>query len=832
MRTLKFAFRNLRRTPFVTAVAILSIALGIGANTAIFSLFDAILLRALPVRDAGQLVNFGAPGPKPGSQSCGQPGDCDKVFSYLMFRDLEKAETGFSGIAAHVFFGANLAYGGATETGEGVLVSGSYFPVLGLQAALGRLLDPADDQNIGGHFVAVLSHDYWQNRLGGDPGVLNSALIVNGQSLTVVGVAPAGFRGTSLGQEPDVFVPLTMRGLMSPGWEGFERRDSYWAYLFGRLQDGVSLEQADGQINTVYAGIVNEVEAPLQEDMSEATMERFRAKRIELEAGERGQSNLHREAGAPLTILFSVTGIVLFIACANIANLLLARGATRASEMAIRGSLGASRVHLLRQLLAESCLLALLGGAASLVVARWTLSGIVALLPDGAGAIIGTGLRPSIIGFAVMLSLITGVLFGLYPALHATRSDLVTVMRASAGQASGARGAARFRAGLVVAQLALSTALLVAAGLFLKSLVNISRVDLGLDTESVITFAVSPELNAYTSDELATFFPRVEDELATIPGARTVAASMVPILSGSSWGTDVFVEGFESGPDVDNNARFNTVSAGYFRAMGIPLLGGREFTNDDAVGAAPVAIINEAFARKFGLDPRQSVGKRMSQSSDDELDMEIVGVVQDAKYSDVKDAVPPLFFVPYRQSEGIGFLNYYVRATGDPESLLRAVPEVMKRLDPNLPLEGLQTLDAQIKDNVGLDRFISTLATAFASLATLLAAVGLYGVLAFTVAQRTREFGVRMALGADGRRVRGMVLCQVGKLTLIGGGVGLVAAFALGQAAQSLLYELQGHDPVVVTLSIALLIAVALGAAYVPAFKASRIDPMRALRYD
>ncbi len=832
MGTLKFAFRTLFKTPFVTAVAIISLALGIGANAAIFSIFEQMLLRPLPVREPDQLVNLAAPGPKPGSQSCNQAGDCEQVFSYPMFRDLEREQTVFTGIAAHYAFGVNLAYRNQTLNGDGMHVSGSYFPVLGIQPHIGRLLGPADDENISAHFVAVLSHDYWETQLGGDPGVVGQTITVNGKGMTIVGVAPPGFEGTTLGSRPSVFVPISMRTEMNRNFQGFENRRSYWIYLFARLKPGVTIEQARAGLNAIYRPIINDVEVPLQQGISEQRLAQFKTREVTIEPGQRGQSSTHAEARMPLILLFAITGIVLLIACANIANLLLARGANRAMEMAVRLSLGAQRWQIVRQLLVESCVLALLGGALSLVVAKWTLSLIGSILPPEAASTIGSDLRPQVIAFAGALSIATGLIFGMFPALHSTRSDLITILRANTGQLSGARSAARFRNSLVTVQIALSMALLVSAGLFIKSLMNVSRVELGIRTENVVTFAISPELNGYEPARSQALFARVEEEIAAIPGVTGVSAALIPLLSGSNWGSDVGVEGFKREPDTDANARFNMLGPGYLKTLGIPLISGREFEASDIVGAPKVAIVNEAFAKKFNLG-REAVGKRIGTGRNSEqLDMMIVGLARDAKYSEVKADVPPQFFTPYRQDTTIGRMTFYARTQLDPSPLVRNVTTVIARLDPNLPVENLKTLPQQVRDNIFLDRMISSLSAAFAVLATLLAAVGLYGVLAYTVAQRTREIGVRMALGADAGRVRGMVLRQVGLMTLIGGVIGIAGALALGKAAGSLLFGLEGNDPVVVVMAATGLALVAFIAGYIPALRASRVNPMQALRYE
>jgi predicted permease len=833
MSNLRLALRTLFKTPFVTAVAILSLALGIGANSAIFSLFNQILLRPLPVHAPEELVNLSAPGPKPGSQNCGQAGDCDTVFSYPMFRDLERVQSVFTGIAAHVSNGANVAYQSRTLSADAMLVSGSYFPILGLQPALGRLLTADDDRIRGGHFVVVLSHALWRAQFEQSSNVLNQTLIVNGHPMTIVGVAPAGFSGTVLGDTPKIFMPISMREVVIAGWKGLDDRRSYWAYLFARLKPGVTLDQARTALNVPYRAILNDAEAPLQKGMSDQTMKRFRAKEVLVEPGARGQSSVHTEARAPLVLLLTVTGVVLLIACANIANLLLARAANRGTEMAVRLSIGAGRRQLVGQLLTESCLLGLLGGAAGLVVARWTLTAIAAMLPPEASESFSFSLDSTALLFAGVLSVTTGVLFGLFPALHSTRPDLVSTLKGTTGQPSGARSAARFRTGLATAQIALSMALLIAAGLFTKSLINASRVDLGIRTEKLVVFSVAPVRNGYPQERSRALLEQIEDELAAIPGVSSVAGSLVNLIAGNSWGNDVRVQGFDAGPDTDVNSRFNGVGPGYLRTIGTPLIAGREFTRADALGAPKVAVVNEAFAKKFKLG-RDAVGKRMKRSGDagTELDMEIVGLARDSKYNQVKREPQPVFITPYRQEERVGFLNFYVRTKLDEKQLLTAIPAVIRRLDPNLPVENLKTMDTQVRENLFMDRFITTLSTSFAVLATLLAAVGLYGVLAYTVSQRTREFGVRMALGADAARVRGLVLGQVGRMTIVGGIIGLTGAFALGRSAQSLLFELKGHDPIVVATSALVLAVVALGAGFIPAYRASRLDPMRALRYE
>jgi predicted permease len=833
MRSVKFGFRMLFRTPFVTTIAVLSLGLGIGANTAMFSLLDQVLLEPLPVTHPAELVNLGAPGAKNGSVSCNQSGNCDAVFSYPMFRDLERQQTSFTGIAAHWMFGANVGYQNQTLIEDGAEVSGGYFGVLGLRAAAGRLLGPADDPIIGEAHVAVLSYEYWQRRFNLDPAIVGRTIVVNGQTLAVVGVAPEGFSGTTRGTRPKIFVPITMKALMEPQFTGFEDRSNYWVYVFARLKPGVSIQQATSDINGPYHTLINQVDLPLQRGLSEAKAAEFGAKRITLDDGRRGQSSIFTGARTPMIVLIAVTAVVLLIACANIANLLLARAAGRAGEMAVRLSIGASRAQLVRQLLVESCLLALMGGLAGLLFMNWTMALVLSQLPPQAASTAEPTLSLAVLGFAAALSLLTGILFGLFPAFHSTRPDLASTLKGQSGQPSGARSAARFRAGLVVVQIALSMGLLTCAGLFAKSLVNVSRVELGITSDHLITFSLSPRRNGYSADRTRALFERVEERLAAMPGVTSIGAARVPVLAGSNSSTSITVQDYVPAPGASTSANYNEISPNFFRTVGMTLLAGRDFTVADTLGAPLVTIVNEAFARRFNLG-HDVIGKRLRRGGKetDPLDIEIVGLVKDAKYSQVRAEVPAVFFIPYRQSKVIASLFFYARTGLPPERLIGGVPPLIAELDPNLPADRLRTMQQQVADNTRDDRGLGTLSASFAGLATLLAAIGLYGVLAFTVSQRTREFGLRLALGADPSSVRRLVLRQVLWMTLAGGLAGLGLAIGVGKLAAALLFQMQSYDPLVLTASATVLTAVSLGAGFVPALRASRVDPMSALRYE
>lgn len=830
---LKLALRVLARTPFVTTVAILSLGLGLGANAAIFSLYSQLILKKLDVPEAAQLVNLAAPGPKSGSNSCSMAGPCSAVMSYPMFRDLEKQQTSFTGIAAHRNVAVNLSYKNTPIRGSGLEVSGSYFRVLGLTPASGRLLGDNDDRNPGDSPVVVVSYRFWKTHLGGSPNVVNDTLMVNGQPMTIVGIAPENFDGTTVGTRPQVFLPITLAETLQPGRKVFENRRSYWIYAFARLKPGITMTQAEAAINQPYHAIINDVEVPLQKGMSATTLDRFKAKRIELAPGSAGQSSIPAEATSPLMLLLGVTVVVLLTACANIANLLLTKAVGRSSEMAVRLSIGASRGQLIGQLLGESVLLAVCGGLVGLLLGKLTLTFLFSMMPDFIAGSMTPALDGNALLFLAAATVGTGLVFGLYPALHSSRPDLATSLKSQAGQPGGSKSAKRFRTVLATTQITLSMALLGVAGLFVKSLFNVYRVDLGMKTDHVISFALSPGLNGYTPERSQRLLETVEDAVAAVPGVTHVSGNVVPMLQGDNWNNSLRVEDFHASPDTDTNSSVNEVAPGYFATVGIPMLAGRDFTRTDTLTRPKVAIVNQRFAAKFNLLPNP-IGRHFGVGSQtDTMDIEIIGLVKDAKYSDVKDEVPPQYFIPYRQDERANNLVFYVLAApGSERTVLGAIQPMMKNLDATLPVESLALMNDQIADNVFEDRLMSTVAGAFAILATALAAIGLFGVVSYAVAQRTREIGLRMALGADPTNIRKMVLRSVIGMTAIGGVIGLALALGAGWLIRSQLFGMTSFDPMVIVTVVVLLSLVALGAGFIPARRAARVDPMRALRYE
>ncbi|HXB68805.1 MAG TPA: ABC transporter permease [Candidatus Acidoferrales bacterium] len=829
MARVRFAFRSLVKAPLLSLVVILSVGLGIGANTAIFSLLHQILLDSLPVQRPDELVVLTAPGEfKGGRNSTDDSGGMDSIFSYPLFRELEKRPQGVTGVAAFRQLAANLSFQKQTVPGSIMVVSGGYFPVLGVRPLMGRTIEPADDTGTGNP-VAVLGYGYWTDRLGGETSVLNQPIQVNGQVFTIVGVAPKKFTSTTLGEEPSVFVPLIFKPLLTPNWNGTDRWNDYYLYLFARLKPGVTRAQAAGALNSVYGGLLEEQSKKPGFSYGKR-IQRFLSSQLTLKDGSHGLSSFRDDTRTPLTILICATAMVLLIAMANAANLLLARSAQRRREMAIRAAMGAGRGELMGQMLVEALLLALAGGIAGLAFAAVTLKLLLAeLSSDSPVHFLTASLDWPVLLFGLGLSAVTGLLFGLYPAWEAARSSLATTLKDESGQSSGTVATARVRKLLVCAQVTVSAVLLIPTGLFLKSLVNLLHVDLGMRTENLIGFSVSPALNGYKAEQTRALFERIETEMAGIPGARSVAAAMVPLISGSNWGNDVQIEGSKA-TGSDSNSRFNELGPGFFGKMGIPLIAGREFTERDNLTAPKVAVVNQTFVKRF-LERRNPVGTRFFRGNGSPP-TEIVGVVKDSHYAGVKQDPPPMYYVPWRQDKELNGLEFYVRS-GLPES--RMVPQmrrVLASIDRDLPPENLRTMEQQINQNIQSDRIVLQLAATFAILATALAMLGLYGVMAHSVTRRTREIGIRMALGAGPRRIRGMVLRELAWILGIGLGTGVPAALVLARYTKSQLFGVEAFDAVVVAGAVVVLTATAVAAGYVPARRASKVSPLNALRYE
>lgn len=833
---LRYAARSLSRTPGFTTAAVLTLALGIGVNVALFSLFQQILLRGLPVPEPERLVNLIDPGPDPGRRvaRASLAGETDAIFSYPMFRDLEQGQGAFAGIAAHRIFDANLSTGEQARLESGVFVSGGYFPSLGLQPALGRLLGTEDDRVDGQAESVVLSHEYWRSAFSAEPDVIGRRFLVNGTPLTIVGVAPPGFHGTTVGSRASVFVPITFRAAMGPGaLPNHDDRGVHWVHVFARLAPGLTREEAAAAINALYRPILNEIEAPLLTDVNARELEAFRAKSLVLQSGARGQSLLLAPARQRLELFLAVGVVVLLLCCANIAGLMLVRGTVRSGEMAVRASMGATSGRLLSLLLTESLAVALPAAFVSLGVAWWTLRGIASTVPGiptdagrvAPGAAFEVSLSSGPVLVAIGIAVASALAFGLFPARNLMRTHPAQTLQSYGAKQTSSKGLTRFRTALATVQVALAMALLATTGLFVQSLANIARVDLGIDTDSVVTFSISPQASGYAPDATAGLFDRLEQELAGIPGVASVGSASFGLLGGGSFrARGLAVDGTE----IEEEVPVNFVSPDYFRTLGIGLLRGRAFGDSDSAGAPEVVIVNQRFAERLGFD-----GDILGRVFSEGWNGEIVGLVADAKAANVTDEIGPQLFLPRRQSPfGSGSLTFYVRGDRPPEDLVGAIRATVAGVAPIVPISNLRTMEQQVDENIATERFIAGAATAFAVLATLLAGIGLYGVLAFTVAQRSREIALRIALGATGNRIRVGVLRRVAAMALAGTVIGTVAAVLLGRAARSLIFGVDAASPIALAGAAVAVTVVTIGAAYIPSRRASRVDPMTALRYE
>jgi len=823
------ALRGLRRNPLFATVAILSLALGIGANTAIFTLIDQILLRKLPVTAPEQLVMLYQQGSHMGSNMG------SRMHSYPMYQDFQKRAEPLADVLCRRLVAASVSIDNQTERIQAEMVSGNFFTMLGVKAAAGRVFNSQeDDQVYQGHPVVVLGYDYWVNRFARDPGVIGKKILVNNFPMTIVGVSAAGFAGIDPAQSPQIRVPVQMKPVMVPNWTWvhMDNRRSRWVQVFGRLKPGYTVESAQALLQGLFTQVrAYEMTLPAAKDWSAFSRERFMQGKMLVVSAAMGYSSLRNDFSTALIVLMCMVGLVLLIACANVANLLIARGFMRQKEIAVRLSLGASRARLVKQLLVESLLLSFLGGIAGLALAVVLTRSLLALIPvEGQPLLIDANPDARILGFTLGLTFITGIIFGLLPALRASRPDPWTTLKDTVGSIAGSGGSLFLRKGLVTAQVALSFLLLFGAGLFVRSLQNLKTTDTGVALDNLVTFQLSPDLNGYDDQRTVLFYRELLNRLRAAPGVKSAALASVPILAGNEWDSSMSVEGHRAADGENMQAFMNALSPGYFETMRIPFLEGRDFTTMDVKENATVAIVNRRFAEHF-FKGRSAVGKRLGWGGgpNTKLTIEIVGVVADSLYEGPREGVRRQVFVP---NWGRGGAAFYVRTTTGSAGAYNLMRNELKQLDASMPVYQMKTLEGQLDETLLTDRLIALLSAGFGLLATVLASVGLYGVMAFVVARRKKELGIRLALGAQPGRVIWMVMREVMLLLGIGLAVGVPAALALGRYVSAQLYGIQPNDPWIAGTTMVLLTAVSAAAGLIPAHRASRIDPILALRYE
>jgi predicted permease len=794
---LRFGVRMMLKHKVFTAVAALSLALGIGANTAIFSLLDALLLKTLPIKHPEQLVVIGG-------------------LSFLhpdpVYRELSEKNTVFSGMFTFNGIAATMNDGSQADRVGGELVSGNFFSVLGVGPHLGRVFTDADDQTPGAHFVTVISYDFWHRRFGADPNIVGKKININNYPFTIIGVSAQGFNGVGIGAGPALRVPMMMRSLM------FDPRDA--TPVMARLKPGVSIEQAQVATDALFQNIIRAYGA-------NSPSNRYSdASRIELRSASMGVSapSLRGRYLQPLILLMCLVGVVLLIACLNVANLLLARAAARRKEIAMRLAVGAGRFRLIRQLLTEGFLLSALGGALGLLFARVGTDVLLGYMPLTHE--IKLDLR--MLGITLVVTLLTGVLFGLAPALQATRFDLIPALKNDAVGTAGGRRKWELRRLLVILQVALSLALLVSGGLFVRSLQNLKAVDHGYTSDQIVSMEIAPDRSGYKPDQQRSFYAQLSERVRALPGVKSATyASLLP-LGGVSGEGGIEVPGSQSPPNENPTTRFLGITPQFFATFGIPLLRGRDLTTQDSVGRPKVVIINDSFARYFFGD-ENPLGKRVSAGPF--RDLEIVGVVGNAKLSSLKEMMSrTVYYADYGVL--LGKQRFCVRATGDAGALITAIRNEVRQLDPNLPVSEIKTFADQIDESISRERMIALLSSFFGLFALLLAGLGLYGVMAYAVARRTREIGIRMALGAQAGNVLWLVLRETLLLVSIGIAIGLPTALAATRLTKGMLFGLAATDPLTIALATLVMIAIAAMAGYLPARRAMQVDPMVVLRQE
>jgi predicted permease len=791
-------------------------------------MIDQLLLRKLPVRAPDELVMLYQQGAHNGSNMG------SRMHSYPLYQDLQAKAEPLAEVLCRRLVPASVSIDNRTERVLAEMVSGNYFSVLGVQPAIGRVFNSQqDDQVYGGHPVVVLGYDYWVNRFSRDPSIVGKTIRVNDYPMTVVGVSAAGFAGIDPAQAAQIRVPVLMKTVMVPHWDWLIAGDrrARWVQVFARLKPGYTAASATPALQTLFMQIrAYEMTLPAAKDWSAYSRDQFMKGRLLATEAAMGYSNLRNDFSLALRVLMGMVGLVLLIACANVANLLIARGFARQREIAVRLSLGASRGQLVRQLLVESLVLSCAGGLAGLVVAMVLTRSLLALVPaDSAPILINATPDLRILAFTTALTLFTGIVFGLIPALRASRPDPWRTLKDTVGSIAGAGGSLIMRKGLVVIQVALSFLLLFGAGLFVRSLQNLRSTDPGVALDNLVTFQVAPMLSGYDTPRTVQFYRDLLERIRATPGVTATSFAAVGILSGDEWDNQTAVEGHHAADGEDMQAFMNAISPGYFTSLKIPLLEGRDFAERDIKEKADVAIVNRRFAEHF-FPGGSALGKHIGGGGNGaKLNMEIIGVTADALYDGPREGLRRQVYIP---QYGRNSVTYYVRTTASSAAIFGLVREAVKQMDASMPVYAMKTLEAQLDETLLTDRLIALLSAGFGVLATALASIGLYGVMAFVVARRKKELGIRLALGAQTGLVFWSVMREVLLLLAIGLVVGAPAAFWLGQFVAKTLYGIQPHDPVLAGATVALLTTVSAAAGLIPAYRASRIDPILALRYE
>ena len=828
LQDLRYTLRTLRRSPGFAMAAVLSLALGIGANTAIFTLLDQVILRTLPAASPEQLVQLTIDGPVYGSDIGANS------ISYPLYRDVRDRNQAFTGVLGYFQTPISVAFGEHTERVEGELVTGSYFDVLGVRPALGRVFHSLDDAIPNGDPLAVLSYDYWVDRFQADPTVVGRTLVVDGLPLTIVGVSQKGFDGVSLGHSPKIRIPISMKARLTQGYfsEFFtlENRRAYWVTVIGRLKPGLTRQQAQASLQPLFHSVLeSEVRGEGFERVSREDKARFLRSSLLVLPAARGNSLLRRQYDAPLRILMAIVGLVLLIACANVANLLLARAAARQREVAVRLAIGASAGRVTRHALLESLLLAFTGGGVGLLLAIGMDRALLRFLPTDYGpASLATTPDARVLGFTFAVCCITGLFFGLVPVFATRKVDLAPSLKVDAPATSGGRG--RVRQALVIAQVSLSALLLIAATEFLRSLSNLHNLDTGMQTRNVLEFSVNPSLNGYDKPHSVSFYRALLEKLRAAPGVDSAAGTAIALLNEDWWTPPITID--YSGPQsAEQNPNANLVSRGFFAALAIPLESGRGFTSADVSSKHRVVIINQAFARKY-FAGRNPVGHYIGLGNDPgtKTDLEVIGVAKDSRFYNLRGEIRPQIYFDNDQNPDIQQINVYLRTGMTLAQASPVIRQAVRSLDPAVPVFALRTLDEQADLTLARDNMLASLTAVFGVLATILAAIGIYGVMSFSVARRTREIAVRMALGARRQTVEWLVIREVLTMAAIAFAVSVPAARALMSLAESQLYGVKGGDFVSIAFAIGALASVALLAAYLLVRRAALIDPMQALR--